>query len=243
MRNLLRITLASSLISLVACSAPQEPSQRRLFESHNIMRHAGFNGLGPITSGELEVGGSQNLRARLAENACYVLAAFGSEGLRDLGLTVINPEETPLAEERGIGQTAIISFCTERAGEHQIAITAEEGEGSYYLTYWMGGGEAGEGATQLTLGRPVMGMLPPGQPFVEYSLRIQQQRLVTIDLESREFDTYLYLLRDGVELHRDDDGGSGLNSRMVMPLEPGTYTVRVGSFGGRGSGPFTLVAR
>lgn len=245
MRNFLRVAPLMSLFALVACGAPQDPGQERLFASHNMMRHAGFSGFGPVSSGTLDVEETRSLRTNFAEDACYVVAAFGSRGLEDIGLTVLGPDETPIAEERGTGHTAIVSFCADHSGDHLVTLSAEAGTGDYHMTYWVNGGDESEeaGGNQLTLGRAVTGMLAPGTQFVDYTLRLQQRRLVTIDLQSRDFDTYLYLLRDGVEIDRNDDGGSGLNSRMALPLEAGTYTVRVGSFGNRGSGQFTLVAR
>jgi hypothetical protein len=248
MRSLSRIIAAIACLALWSCGAPQHSLERRLFDSHNLLRHAGFSGLGPIASGELASEGSRTLRARFARDACYVVAAFGSDTLEDIGLTVVGPDEAPLTEERGTGRTAIASFCAQRAGEHLITITAEAGAGGYQVAYWFGG-DAGEttagGASQnqLTLGRPVNGTLSPGQQHVDYTFSIQQRRSVTIDLESRDFDTYLYMLRDGTVIARNDDGGNGLNSRLTMPLEPGTYTVRVGSFMDRGAGQFSVVVR
>ena len=233
-------------LSLVGCGAPQDTIQHRLFASHNVLGHAGFNGLGPISSGVLEHEQSQNLSATLERDACYVLAAFGSSTLDDVGLTVVGPDESPVAEDRSSGRTAIVSFCTEQSGEHIVTIAAESGSGSFQMAYWFGGsGEEGDEVqgNGLTLGRAVQGTLAPGQRTVDYSLQLRQQRSITIDLESRDFDTYLFLLRDGNELERNDDGGNGLNSRISTPLAPGTYTVRVGSFGDRGAGPFTLVVR
>jgi hypothetical protein len=114
------------------------------------------------------------------------------------------------------------------------------------MAYWVAGDavarESG-GGNSLSLGRPVQGTLPMGERYVDYTLQVQQRRLITIDLESRDFDAYLYLLRDGIEIDRNDDGGEGLNSRITLPLEPGTYTIRVSSFMERGSGQFTLQAR
>lgn len=231
---------------LSSCGPSVSAPHRRLFDSHNLLRHAGYAGLGHVSSGEVGPDQSRGLRARFSRDACYVLAAFGSDGLDDLGLTILGPDESPVAEERGTGRNAIVSFCAERSGVHQVTVTAEQGAGDFQLAYWSGSSdeEVGPGdGNRLTLGRTVTGVLPPGQRFVDYTLTIERRRPVTINLESRDFDTYLYLLRQGIQLTRNDDGGAGLNSRIAISLEPGTYTVRVGSFGDRGSGQFTLVAR
>jgi serine/threonine-protein kinase len=94
---------------------------------------------------------------------------------------------------------------------------------------------------EVRLGQPLMGVLPMGQR-VDYPLQLDQRGMITITLQSDQFDTFLYLVRNGVELGRDDDGGGGFNSRISLWLEPGTYAVRVASFGDQGGGPFVLSA-
>lgn len=58
---------------------------------------------------------------------------------------------------------------------------------------------------------------------------------VTIDMASSDFDTVLTLRQgtnntSGSYLYRDDDGGSGTDSRIVARLEAGTYTIQQASF-------------
>ncbi|MCY3561174.1 MAG: S8 family serine peptidase, partial [bacterium] len=67
---------------------------------------------------------------------------------------------------------------------------------------------------------------------------------VRIDLES-SMDTYMYLRRgldqrSGGYLVLNDDGGSGLNSRITRTLAAGDYTIEATTYGARRSGPFTL---
>jgi eukaryotic-like serine/threonine-protein kinase len=91
----------------------------------------------------------------------------------------------------------------------------------------------------LRVGQPIMGTLAFGQQL-DYPLQITQTRMVTIDLQSSAFDTFLYLLQGQMELMRDDDGGDGFNSRISINLAPGSYTVRVGSYQNSSGGPFVL---
>lgn len=65
---------------------------------------------------------------------------------------------------------------------------------------------------------------------------------VTIDLESDDFDTYLYVTGPGMEEPTsDDDGGDDMNSRLVLTFpETGTYRIVPSSYGSSDSGTFTL---
>lgn len=71
-----------------------------------------------------------------------------------------------------------------------------------------------------------------------YTLQVAQPGLYTIDLESNEFDTRLQLSGNGLSLE-DDDGGQHLNSRLLAPLKPGSYTVTAAGFSDA-SGAFYL---
>ncbi len=76
-----------------------------------------------------------------------------------------------------------------------------------------------------------------------YTFSLAQSTLVTIDLESST-DTYMLLLDGGDSnaaiLSYDDDGGTGLNSRISMTLSPGTYTIEATTFDPNTPGNFTL---
>jgi hypothetical protein len=63
-----------------------------------------------------------------------------------------------------------------------------------------------------------------------------------ISMESSELDTYLILeAPDGTIAAENDDGGSGLNSRILTELsQTGTYTIWAGSYGGSEVGRYTL---
>jgi hypothetical protein len=71
-----------------------------------------------------------------------------------------------------------------------------------------------------------------------YRLDIRQPGYYVIDMRSSEFDSALELQGNGVSAS-DDDGGEGLNSRLRVPLEAGTYTLRAKSVG-QANGMFQL---
>lgn len=76
-----------------------------------------------------------------------------------------------------------------------------------------------------------------GAPL-QYRFSLRERRLVTAEMRSQDFDSLLVLRGAGVE-HYDDDGGEGLDSRLVRVLEPGDYTLEAGT-ATTGSGLFAL---
>ncbi len=67
-----------------------------------------------------------------------------------------------------------------------------------------------------------------------YRFEVAQTARLRIDLTSDLADPYVYLLDDtGALLESDDDGGVGLNSRIVRVLGAGTYTIETTNWGDR----------
>ena len=90
--------------------------------------------------------------------------------------------------------------------------------------------------------------LPPVRYKSMYDFSLSRAGYVTIDLES-DVDTYLFLLEDRPwprkdrELARDDDGGSGTNSRITYWLRAGNYRIEATTYHARQTGTFTLHIR
>ena len=57
-------------------------------------------------------------------------------------------------------------------------------------------------------------------------MQIERAGSYVIDMQSDDIDSSLELLHNGASLAEDDDGGDGLNARIVELLQPGTYTIR-----------------
>lgn len=111
---------------------------------------------------------------------------------------------------------------------------------------------AGAAAAQRPIvpGEVTRGSLSSGDPrdagkyYDDYAFAGRRGETVIVNMESRAFDTYLYLgtLRRGVfqEIGRDDDGGNGTNSRLEVRLpDDGTYVIRASSLG-NATGAYTL---
>jgi Fibronectin type III domain/Bacterial pre-peptidase C-terminal domain len=64
---------------------------------------------------------------------------------------------------------------------------------------------------------------------------------IRLDMWSTAFDTFLYLLdASGRVIAFDDDGGSGVNSRIVRSLAAGTYIVEASSYASHMTGRYSL---
>ncbi len=71
-----------------------------------------------------------------------------------------------------------------------------------------------------------------------YTFTLPARRVVRIDMRSSEIDSLLQLTGNGVD-KTDDDGGEGLDSRINLMLEPGTYNLRA-TAATSGAGIYTL---
>lgn len=81
-------------------------------------------------------------------------------------------------------------------------------------------------------------------PCKSYEINLQAGTEYIIDLRSREFDPYLRLEYAGNELTSNDDGGGGLNSRIVFrPTQTGAHRIIATSFSGTGQFSLTVGVR
>ncbi len=81
----------------------------------------------------------------------------------------------------------------------------------------------------------------------DYTVNLEADDQVAIDVISDEFDTLVILMnKDGVTVGENDDGPDGTTNSLLFARisESGTYTVRVRAYSGQGTGSFYLkVAR
>ena len=77
-----------------------------------------------------------------------------------------------------------------------------------------------------------------------YTLALGSQLEVILTLESDDADTYLYLregpARSGQPVHENNDYGTGTDSRIVVKLDAGVYTVEATTNSAGRTGSFTL---
>lgn len=132
-----------------------------------------------------------------------------------------------------------------------VATSFEPGEtGPYRLTIRQVAPDPESGGER----RKESGSLAPGDDQLEmgefvdtHILAAEAGDLVTIDMTSEEFDTYLFVTGpDGsdFEVHNDDYGGSMSQSRILLlaPVD-GTYQIHATSYEGGETGTYRLTIR
>ncbi|MFO0969514.1 MAG: hypothetical protein U0793_28485 [Gemmataceae bacterium] len=82
------------------------------------------------------------------------------------------------------------------------------------------------------------------RPCRTFDVRLEAGKTYQFDLMSRQFDCFLRIEDGaGAQIAFNDDGGDGLNSRIVMPIKAeGVYRMICTTFAG-GEGAFTLQIR
>ena len=163
-------------------------------------------------------------------------------------LELIAPDGTVLAQDDdgGPGLNSLLGpLALPQAGVYTIRVRAflDASGGDYVLTL-EAAAPPEEGAGVIELGDTVTATLAPGaEDGWTFAGRAGQVVTIWIVAEDNSFDPVLTLLDSaGSEIAFDDDSGPGLNSRIEGVTLPATdsYTIRVRSFSGSGSGPYTL---
>ena len=115
-----------------------------------------------------------------------------------------------------------------------------------------GGGAAGGATRRITIGQTQQGSLTRSDVLLTsdstyaqaWTIQAQAGQTVTIDLESDEFDAYLFLRGPGISGGRDyqdDDGGGSCNARLTATFpQGGEYEIVVNTAGKYATGQFSL---
>lgn len=98
---------------------------------------------------------------------------------------------------------------------------------------------------EVAKGLNLAGTLTADNRSLTLQVKMEAGASYTIDLMSKRFDCYLYLQDgNGGQIAEDDDGGEGLNSRIVhQAANAGTYRIVITSLGMQGTGDFTFSVR
>jgi cobalamin biosynthesis Co2+ chelatase CbiK len=204
-----------------------------------------------LAGGSIEYG--QTLRSVLSPNARDSYTFVGTAGERvtidmistefDTYLELIGPNGVEVTRDDDGGQgfnARIENFSLPSTGTYTIIARAfGSGGGSYELTLVRAG--AASASSSISYGQSLTGVLAAGGRNA-YTFSGAAGDVITIDMVSTDFDTFLELIGpNGVEVTRDDDSGDGFNARIANFSLPttGTYTIIARAFGA-GAGTYTL---
>ncbi|MFN3814896.1 PPC domain-containing protein [Brevundimonas sp.] len=143
-------------------------------------------------------------------------------------------------------------FTAPETGDYVIraAALSASGEGSYVLS--LGDAPEAPALRRLAIGDSIESELgedaaedDSGRLYEGYAFRARAGQRVVFAMVSDDFDTYLELGRTGAggfeSIASDDDGGEGLNSRLLHTFaEAAQYELRARSFGGSSGGAYGL---
>lgn len=145
---------------------------------------------------------------------------------------------------------SVQGFADVRTGSYSLDVTCGAPGGGTNLPVAEGAepNSSGTTATSLPCGRQGQGDLQVANDSDWWAFSLSAT--TAIDAETGAFsaspcrDTYLYLLdATGRQIAADDDGGSGLYSRIQIQLAPGTYYLNVESYRNLYAGGYTLDLR
>ena len=204
----------------------------------------------------------------LVANRTYVIDLVSKEFNAFLRLDDPPGQTVAFNDDGGAGTNARIRFTTNGTGIYRVfAIARGEGTGRFSLTIRDAANEPQmkepEGPDIAKVPKEIQASLKDGVFRVDshldnmdgvdlkrkthckiYVIPLAADRSVQIDLVSRDFDSYLRLIDPaGLQVASNDDGGEGLNARIVYtPKKSGNYRVYVQPCAG-GIGRFELTIR
>jgi len=225
----------------LACTLP-------LLASAQSMLKVGERISGEITSGS-RLNYSDGSRSNtyvlaLARDEAVVLRTEGALCARlavfEQGALLADSFRSSMEGCEGGNGSSHLSFRAPADGRYEVAVSGigPRAYGPYRLQVEplqaYAGGPLAAGSRFIDLLRPGVGN--------EYVLEVPALGQYVIDLRSSEFDPVLVLAGNEVQME-DDDGGSGLDARIRVLLEPGRYTLGARSVDREANGAFELEVR
>ncbi len=154
-------------------------------------------------------------------------------------------------------QETVLDITLPETGEYGIRANSHgRHTGEYVLTVSSSGSSAStpsssSSVSTIRVGSTIRGSLTPadvqtdsGWYHDDYTFSGSAGQVIQVDLESDEFDTFIDLYQGTRWVAEDDDGGDGLDSRLVFTLpETGSYTICARSRYANRTGSYTLSLR
>jgi len=161
--------------------------------------------------------------------------------------------ETMVNDDGGAGLNSEITVTLTESGNYTVGAAAlsSGSTGSYTLTVRepLDVADLPTADRQLYVTADAYGALTDTDPVIEgrlaqaWALEARAGQTVTIDLTADDIDSYLHVVGPGLAVVTNDDGGDGLNSRLVVTFpQTATYRVIASSLGGS-AGSYQLRVR
>lgn len=158
------------------------------------LHERGFEDAAPRVSLPLGTG-PVRLAVHVAAGECYTLAAEGGDGLREVGLRLVNAEGAELANGVGDPQLAALQYCADDRAELALEVVAKRGQGVAQVARFRAAQVVVGGVRALWLGEPspspsawptspatsTSGVNKAGpQPFLTQELPLRQGQVVEL---------------------------------------------------------------
>ena len=149
--RLLPFALAASA-SVFSCATTRGELEPRYVAVHNALAAMGLAQVGPLQQGSL--GEGRDLRLRLDLTAqCTTVVTLGGPGVYDLDVTLLDPQEKPVAHDTTKDPQAVVRACVETAGTYTLLVKMTKGQGDFLAATWTGGVvQSGGGALAVPMG-------------------------------------------------------------------------------------------
>ncbi|HSO39525.1 MAG TPA: hypothetical protein VLT33_43665 [Labilithrix sp.] len=209
----------------VACGASRTGElEPRYVAVHNTLAAMGLAQVGPIQQGSLAEGRETRMRVDLLAQ-CTTIVAIGGPGVRDLEVSLLDPDDKPVAHDTTKEPQATLRTCPASAGHYTLVVKMAAGAGDFVAASWAGGGlvpagtaaaasaaVAGSGAGTcesplllapgLTVGNTrrgeaenAGGCASSDSKELVYKLEVTRRQRVSIEVDP-QFDSVLYVRKD-----------------------------------------------
>jgi hypothetical protein len=221
---LLVLACFASFAIASACNASRSGElEPRYVAVHNTLAAMGLAQIGPIQQGSLAEGRDTRVRLDLAAQ-CTTIVVIGGPGVRDVDVSLLDPEDKPVAHDTTKEPQATIRTCPETAGRYTLLVKMAAGAGDFMAATWTGGTAApmAPGQSSASAAATASGtcespfVLAPGMTTgntrrgeaehagscassdskeLVYKLEVTRRQRVSIEVDP-QFDSVLYVRKD-----------------------------------------------
>ena len=135
---------AASLLAVTAVLTASCASSRggeldpRYVAVHNAYSAIGLTEIGPLQQGSLGEGNEARVTVDLTAQ-CVTLVGIGGDGVRDLDVSLLDPNAKQVAHDTTHEPEAVVRACLDAPGTYTLVVKMAAGSGTYVAATWSGG--------------------------------------------------------------------------------------------------------